>query len=440
MSNIIAIVGRPNVGKSTLFNRLIEQRKAIMDNMSGVTRDRHYGYGQWTGKFFTVIDTGGYVHGSEDIFEGAIREQVEMAIEESNVLLFVVDCQTGLTDLDKDFAKVLRKSKKPVILIANKADTHEKAYAAAEFYELGLGDPFPIAAESGSGTGDMLDVMISHFEEEGEENPEAGVPRVAILGRPNVGKSSFLTALLGKDRSIVTDLAGTTRDAIQNHYTLYGKDFIITDTAGIRRKARVDDNIEYYSVLRSIKALEECDIAIILIDATTIDHNTGLEAQDMNIISMADKAKKGIVLMINKWDLVAKDTNTSIKLENALKERLAPLNYMPVIFTSVLEKKRIFQVVEKMLEVFENRSQKVSTSKLNDVMLEVIQNYPPPAWKGKYIKIKYCTQVSTPYPTFIFFCNLPQYIKESYERYLENQMRKAFKLEGTPISLFFRKK
>lgn len=440
MSNIIAIVGRPNVGKSTLFNRLIEQRKAIMDNMSGVTRDRHYGYGQWTGKFFTVIDTGGYVHGSEDIFEGAIREQVEMAIEESNVLLFVVDCQTGLTDLDKDFAKVLRKSKKPVILIANKADTHEKAYAAAEFYELGLGDPFPIAAESGSGTGDMLDVMISHFEEEGEENPEAGVPRVAILGRPNVGKSSFLNALLGKDRSIVTDLAGTTRDAIQNHYTLYGKDFIITDTAGIRRKARVDDNIEYYSVLRSIKALEECDIAIILIDATTIDHNTGLEAQDMNIISMADKAKKGIVLMINKWDLVAKDTNTAIKLENALKKRLAPLNYMPVIFTSVLEKKRIFQVVEKMLEVFENRSQKVSTSKLNDVMLEVIQNYPPPAWKGKYIKIKYCTQVSTPYPTFIFFCNLPQYIKESYERYLENQMRKAFKLEGTPISLFFRKK
>jgi GTP-binding protein len=440
MSNIIAIVGRPNVGKSTLFNRLIEQRKAIMDNMSGVTRDRHYGYGQWTGKFFTVIDTGGYVYGSEDIFEGAIREQVEMAIEESNVLLFVVDCQTGLTDLDKDFAKVLRKSKKPVILIANKADTHEKAYAAAEFYELGLGDPFPIAAESGSGTGDMLDVMISHFEEEGEENPEAGVPRVAILGRPNVGKSSFLNALLGKDRSIVTDLAGTTRDAIQNHYTLYGKDFIITDTAGIRRKARVDDNIEYYSVLRSIKALEECDIAIILIDATTIDHNTGLEAQDMNIISMADKAKKGIVLMINKWDLVAKDTNTAIKLENALKERLAPLNYMPVIFTSVLEKKRIFQVVEKMLEVFENRSQKVSTSKLNDVMLEVIQNYPPPAWKGKYIKIKYCTQVSTPYPTFIFFCNLPQYIKESYERYLENQMRKAFKLEGTPISLFFRKK
>jgi GTP-binding protein len=428
------------VGKSTLFNRLIEQKKAIMDNMSGVTRDRHYGYGQWTGKFFSVIDTGGYVHGSEDIFEGAIREQVELAIEESAVLLFVVDCQTGLTDLDKDFAKVLRRSKKPVILVANKADTHEKAMASAEFYELGLGDPFPIAAESGSGTGDMLDEMISHFKDEGIENPEAGVPRVAILGRPNVGKSSFLNALLGRDRSIVTDMAGTTRDAIQNRYTLYGKDFIITDTAGIRRKARIDDNIEYYSVLRSIKALEECDIAIILIDATTIDPLTGLEAQDMNIVSMADKAKKGIVLMVNKWDLVAKDTNTANALEKAIKERMAPLNYMPVIFTSVMEKKRIFQVLEMMLQVYENRSQKISTSKLNDVMLEVIQNYPPPAWKGKYIKIKYCTQVSTPYPTFIFFCNLPQYIKESYERYLENQMRKNFQLDGTPISLFFRKK
>ena len=440
MSNIVAIVGRPNVGKSTLFNRLIEQKKAIMDNMSGVTRDRHYGYGQWTGKFFSVIDTGGYVHGSEDIFEGAIREQVELAIEESAVLLFVVDCTTGLTDLDKDFANILRRSKKPVILVANKADTNEKAMAAAEFYELGLGEPFPIAAESGSGTGDMLDQMISHFKDEGVENPEAGVPRVAILGRPNVGKSSFLNALLGRDRSIVTDMAGTTRDAIQNRYTLYGKDFIITDTAGIRRKARIDDNIEYYSVLRSIKALEECDIAIILIDATTIDPLTGLEAQDMNIVSMADKAKKGIVLMVNKWDLVAKDTNTANQLEKAIKERMAPLNYMPVIFTSVMEKKRIFQVLEMMLEVYENRSQKISTSKLNDVMLEVIQNYPPPAWKGKYIKIKYCTQVSTPYPTFIFFCNLPQYIKESYERYLENQMRKNFKLDGTPISLFFRKK
>ncbi len=440
MSNIIAIVGRPNVGKSTLFNRLIEQKKAIMDNLSGVTRDRHYGYGQWCGKYFTVIDTGGYVHGSEDMFEGAIREQVELAMEEAAVLLFVVDCTTGLTDLDKDFAQVLRKSKKPVLLLANKADTNEKAMNAVEFYELGLGEPYPIAAESGSGTGDMLDAMISHFKDEGIENPEAGVPRVAILGRPNAGKSSFLNALLGKERSIVTDLAGTTRDAIQNRYTLYGKDFIITDTAGIRRKAKIDDNIEYYSVLRSIKALEESDVVIILVDATTIDPLTGLEAQDMNIISMADKAKKGIVLMVNKWDLVAKDTQTSIKLEKAIRDRIAPINYMPIIFSSVLEKKRIFQVVEKMLEVYENRSQKISTSKLNDVMLGVIEAYPPPAWKGKFIKIKYCTQVSTPYPTFIFFCNLPQYIKESYERYLENQLRKNFQLDGTPISVFFRKK
>lgn len=440
MSNIVAIVGRPNVGKSTLFNRLIEQKKAIMDNLSGVTRDRHYGYGQWCGKYFTVIDTGGYVHGSEDMFEGAIREQVELAMEESAVLLFVVDCTTGLTDLDKDFAKVLRKSKKPVLLLANKADTNEKAMNASEFYELGLGDPYPIAAESGSGTGDMLDALVSNFKDEGIENPEAGVPRVAILGRPNAGKSSFLNALLGKERSIVTELAGTTRDAIQNRYTLYGKDFIITDTAGIRRKAKIDDNIEYYSVLRSIKALEESDVVIILVDATTIDPLTGLEAQDMNIISMADKAKKGIVLMVNKWDLVAKDTHTAVKLEKAIRDRLAPINYMPIIFSSVLEKKRIFQVVEKMLEVFENRSQKISTSKLNDVMLGVIEAYPPPAWKGKFIKIKYCTQVSTPYPTFIFFCNLPQYIKESYERYLENQLRKNFQLDGTPISVFFRKK
>ncbi len=440
MSNIVAIVGRPNVGKSTLFNRLIEQKKAIMDNLSGVTRDRHYGYGQWCGKYFTVIDTGGYVHGSEDMFEGAIREQVELAMEEAAVLLFVVDCTTGLTDLDKDFAQVLRKSKKPVLLLANKADTNEKAMNAVEFYELGLGEPYPIAAESGSGTGDMLDAMISNFKDEGIENPEAGVPRVAILGRPNAGKSSFLNALLGKERSIVTDLAGTTRDAIQNRYTLYGKDFIITDTAGIRRKAKIDDNIEYYSVLRSIKALEESDVVIILVDATTIDPLTGLEAQDMNIISMADKAKKGIVLMVNKWDLVAKDTQTSIKLEKAIRDRIAPINYMPIIFSSVLEKKRIFQVVEKMLEVYENRSQKISTSKLNDVMLGVIEAYPPPAWKGKFIKIKYCTQVSTPYPTFIFFCNLPQYIKESYERYLENQLRKNFQLDGTPISVFFRKK
>ena len=435
MSNIIAIVGRPNVGKSTLFNRLIEQRKAIMDNMSGVTRDRHYGYGQWTGKFFTVIDTGGYVHGSEDIFEGAIREQVEMAIEESNVLLFVVDCQTGLTDLDKDFAKVLRKSKKPVILIANKADTHEKAYAAAEFYELGLGDPFPIAAESGSGIGDMLDVMISHFEEEGEENPEAGVPRVAILGRPNVGKSSFLNALLGKDRSIVTDLAGTTRDAIQNHYTLYGKDFIITDTAGIRRKARVDDNIEYYSVLRSIRTIENADVCLFLIDASV-----GLQKQDLSIYYMIEKNSKGVVVLVNKWDLVEKDHKTMLEYEESLREQLAPYNDVPIIFTSTITKQRIHKALETAMEVFANRTKKIPTSKLNDVMLEIIQHTPPPANKGKYIKIKFVQQLPTHAPAFAFFCNLPQYLTESYKRFLENKIRDIFNFQGVPIKIFFRKK
>ncbi|MFM1913605.1 MAG: hypothetical protein RIR51_1448 [Bacteroidota bacterium] len=438
--NILAIVGRPNVGKSTLFNRLIEQKKAIIDNMSGVTRDRHYGHGQWGGKFFTLIDTGGYVHGSEDIFEEAIRDQVEIAIEEADVIVFVVDCDTGLMDLDNEFAKILRRSNKPIILAANKADTPAKDALAMEFYAMGLGDPFPISAESGSGTGDLLDAIIGHFKDEGEENPDSDIPKISILGKPNVGKSSFLNLLLGKDRSIVTNMAGTTRDAIDNKYTLYGKEFIITDTAGMRRKSRVHDDLEFYSILRSVRALEESDVAIVLVDATTIDVNTGLDAQDMNIISMADKAKKGIVLMVNKWDLVEKDGKTAQVLEKAIRERLAPLNYMPIIFASVLEKKRVFQVIEKTMEVYDNRTQKISTSKLNDVMLKAIEDYPPPAWKGKFIKIKYCTQVSTKYPTFIFFCNLPQYIRESYERYLENKLRDNFKLEGTPVSVFFRKK
>ncbi|MDI9881209.1 ribosome biogenesis GTPase Der [Flectobacillus longus] len=440
MSNILAIVGRPNVGKSTLFNRFIEQKKAIMDNVSGVTRDRHYGFGEWTGKYFTVIDTGGYVHGSEDTFEGAIREQVELAIDEADVLLFVVDCHSGITDLDKDFANVLRRSKKPVYIAANKADTFEKGLTAVEFYELGMGEPFAISAENGSGTGDLLDGIVSHFKEEGVENPHQDIPKIAILGKPNVGKSSFLNALLGKQRSIVTDMAGTTRDAIDNHYTLYGKEFIITDTAGIRRKAKIDDNLEYYSILRSLKAMEECDIAVVVIDATTIDPLTGLQAQDMNIISMADRAKKGIVLMINKWDLVEKDSMTSKRLEDAIRQRLAPLNYMPMIFTSVKDKVRIFQAVEKVLEVYENKTKRIPTSKLNDVMLQVIENYPPPAWKGKYIKIKYLTQLPTKSPAFVLFCNLPQYIRESYERYLENKMREHFDFTGVPIQLFFRKK
>ncbi len=435
MANIVAIVGRPNVGKSTLFNRLIEQKKAIMDNVSGVTRDRHYGYADWTEQYFTVIDTGGYVVGSEDIFEGAIREQVEIAIEEASVLLFVVDCITGLTDLDKDFAQVLRRSKKPVLLVANKADTTAKSHAAVEFYELGLGDPYPISAENGSGTGDLLDEVVKNFQEPGEEDPEAGIPKIAILGRPNVGKSSFLNALLGKDRSIVTDIAGTTRDAIHTRYKAYGNEFIITDTAGLRRKSRVHDNIEFYSTLRSLQALEDCDIAVILLDATQ-----GLEAQDMNIIGMADRAKKGIVVMMNKWDLVEKDTKTAQEMTKAIHQRLAPVDYFPIVFTSVTEKQRIFQVVEKIMAVHENKHKKISTSKLNDTMLPVIEAYPPPAINGKYVKIKYLTQLPTKSPTFVLFCNYPQYVKESYQRYLENKFREHFDFEGVPIQLFFRKK
>jgi GTPase len=435
MSNIVALVGRPNVGKSTLFNRLIEQRKAIIDNLPGVTRDRHYGYGEWCDQHFVTIDTGGYVTGSEDIFEGAIREQVELAITEADVLLFVVDCTTGLTDLDSDFAQVLRKSKKPVIIVANKADTFEKGLASAEFYALGMGDPFEISAENGSGTGELLDEIIKHFPDRGDEEPEAGLPRIAILGRPNVGKSSFLNALMGKERSIVTDISGTTRDSIHTRYKLYGNEFILTDTAGIRRKSRIDDNIEYYSVLRSIKTLEECDVAIILLDTSL-----GLEAQDMNIIGMAIRAKKGVVIMANKWDLVEKDSNTAAQMDKIWRERLAPMDYMPIVFASALEKQRIFQVIEKAIEVYENKVKKIPTSQLNEVMLQEIENTPPPSIKGKFIKIKYITQVPASIPTFLFFCNLPQYIKESYERFLENRLREHFDFNGVPIQVFFRKK
>ncbi|OZI10002.1 ribosome biogenesis GTPase Der [Siphonobacter sp. BAB-5385] len=435
MSNIVAIVGRPNVGKSTLFNRIIEQKKAIMDNVSGVTRDRHYGYGDWTGKYFTVIDTGGYVVGSEDIFEEAIREQVQIAMDEATVVVFVVDCITGLTGLDEDFANVLRRSKKPVVLVANKADTTEKMHAAAEFYALGLGDPYPISAENGNNTGDFMDAIVSHFEDEGVEDPEAGIPRVAILGRPNVGKSSFLNAILGRERSIVTDIAGTTRDAIHTRYSLYGNDFIITDTAGMRRKARVNDNIEFYSTLRSMRALDECDVAVIILDA-----ERGLEAQDMNIIGMAHRAKKGIVLMINKWDLIEKDSKTAPAWEKELRQRLAPIDYAPIVFTSVVDKLRIFKVVEKVKEVYEERRRRIATSQLNDVILPEIEAYPPPAINGKYVKIKYLTQLPTPSPTFVLFCNYPQYIKESYERFLENKFRAHFGFEGVPLTMFFRKK
>ncbi|WP_462248140.1 ribosome biogenesis GTPase Der [Ekhidna sp.] len=434
MANILAIVGRPNVGKSTLFNRLVEKKQAIMDNESGVTRDRHYGYGEWNGKKFTVIDTGGYVEGSDDIFEGAIRTQVKEALEEATAILFMVDCDTGLHGLDQDFANVVREIKKPIFLVANKADNQEKLLASNEFYNLGMeADLFPIAAANGTGTGDLLDEVVKTFGD--EELVKEDVPRIAILGRPNVGKSSFVNALVGKERSIVTNIAGTTRDAINTRYNLFEKDFILTDTAGIRKKSKVKENIEFYSVLRAIQALQDSDVCIVMIDA-----ETGLESQDMNIIGLAHKYKKGVVLMVNKWDLQEKDSKTADNYRKFLEEKLGPLNYIPVIFTSVLNKQRIMQTLELALQVHENRSRKVSTSKLNEIMGKEIENYPPPAVRGHYIKIKYITQLPTHTPTFAFFCNFPQYIKEPYHRYLINRMREHFDFRGVPIKMVFRKK
>ncbi len=435
MANIVAIVGRPNVGKSTFFNRLIEDRKAIMDNVSGVTRDRQYGYADWGNKPFTVVDTGGYVHGSDDIFEGAIREQVEIAIEEATVVLFMVDVQVGLTDLDKDFANIVRRHKKPTYIIANKTDSSEKSHLVGEFYALGLGEVYPVSSQNGAGTGDLLDAVVSHFPKEDKEDPDAGIPRITIVGRPNVGKSSFLNALLGKERNIVTDIAGTTRDAIDTHYKIYGQNFIITDTAGIRRKAKVTEDIEFYSVMRAIKALEESDVCIVMLDATK-----GLESQDVNIINLAHRYGKGIVLMVNKWDLIEKDSNTSAKLEKEIRERLSPIDYMPILFASVLTKQRIFQTIEKAVKVYENKTKKIPTSKLNEFLQAAVEHYPPPAIKGKFVKIKYATQFPAKTPTFAFFCNLPQYVKEPYMRYLENQLREKFDFEGNPIRLFFRQK
>ncbi len=436
MANIVAIVGRPNVGKSTLFNRLVEKRQAIMDNVPGVTRDRHYGYAEWVGKYFTVIDTGGYVMGSEDKFESQIRKQVELAIEEASAVIFVVDCRDGMTGFDKDFANVLRTSKKPVLIAANKADTPDKTNLAAEFYGLGLkAEVFPISAENGSGTGELLDELIKVFPSEGTEDPDAGIPRVAILGRPNVGKSSFVNSLLGVERSIVTDEAGTTRDAIHSYYRAFGKNFILIDTAGVRKKGKVRDDIEFYSVLRSLKALEECDVCIIIIDA-----ERGVEAQDVNLLSLAQRQGKGMVLMVNKWDLIEKETGTAEKYKKVILEKIAPIDYLPIIFSSVINKQRIYQVMEKAIEVFENKTKKVPTSKLNDTLLPIIERNPPPSMKGKMIQIKYITQVNARFPSFAFFCNLPQYIQPSYQRFLENRIRENFDFEGVPVRLIFRKK
>lgn len=435
MANIVAIVGRPNVGKSTFFNRLIEKREAIMDNMPGVTRDRHYGYAEWCGKYFTVIDTGGYVTGSEDKFESQIRKQVKLAIDESSAIIFMVDTRDGLTGFDKEFANILRTSKKPIFVVANKTDTPDKSMLAAEFYGLSLGEVYPISAENGSGTGELLDEVVKTFPSEGVEDPNAGIPKIAILGRPNVGKSSLLNALLGTERSIVTDEAGTTRDAIHSHYNLYGKNFILIDTAGVRKKSKVKEDIEFYSVLRSLRALEESDVCIIVVDA-----ERGMEAQEVNLINLANRQGKGMVIMVNKWDLIQKDTKTADKYKKEIQEKLAPIDYLPIIFASALEKQRIYQVVEKAVEVFENKTKKISTAKLNDTMLPEIQRQPPPSMKGKLINIKYITQVNARFPSFVFFCNLPQYIQPSYERFLENKLRSYFDFEGVPLRLIFRKK
>ncbi len=436
MGNIVAIVGRPNVGKSTLFNRILGDRKAITDDFSGVTRDRHYGKAEWQTREFVLIDTGGYVPHSEDIFESAIREQVKIAIEEADVLLFMVDVQTGVTDLDQAFANLLRRSKKPVLLVTNKVDSFDKEYEAAEFYSLGFKEMYCISSTSGSGTGDLLDAVISKMQPEDlVEQESLDLPKIAVVGRPNVGKSSLVNALLGQDRNIVTEIAGTTRDAIHSHYNLYGKELVIVDTAGIRRKKKVEEDIEFYSVMRSLRSLEDCDVAILVIDATV-----GLDQQDLNLVNLAVKNGKGLLLVVNKWDLIEKDTKTARTFELEIKEKLRPFDDVKILFVSAQEKQRIFKVIEEALHVFENRTRRISTSKLNDFFQEVIAAYPPPSVKGKFVKIKYVTQLPGRSPKFAMFCNLPQYVNESYKRYLENKLRDEFDFTGCPITIYFRKK
>ena len=438
--NTIAIVGRPNVGKSTLFNRLVGQRKAIMDNESGVTRDRHYGYGDWIGKNFTVIDTGGYVHNSEDIFEGEINKQVKLAIEEADVILFMVDAEAGVHGLDEEFAHVLRRyiGKKPIYMVANKADTNLRANGVGEFYSLGLGDGeiYAVSSANGHGTGELLDAVVRNFSDPGEEEPESEIPRIAVVGRPNVGKSSLVNLLLGEDRSIVTEIAGTTRDSISARYNAFGKEFILVDTAGLRRKAKVSEDVEFYANMRSLRALEEADVCIVMLDASR-----GIEAQDVNIITLADKNRKGIVILVNKWDLIEdKDTNTAKEFEAKILEKIAPIAYIPVIFISVLNKQRVHKAIETAIEVYHNKRRKIPTSQLNDVMLKEIEKYGPPALKGKMIRIKYVTQLPTHNPVFAFFANLPQYVQTNYTRYLENRMREHFDFTGVPIGIVYRKK
>jgi GTP-binding protein len=436
MGNIVAIVGRPNVGKSTFFNRLTESRDAIVDSVSGVTRDRHYGKAEWIGKHFSVIDTGGYTINSDDVFEQAIKRQVELAIEEATVILFMVDWHSGITDLDEAVAQMLRKSGKPVFLACNKIDTPDKSHESAEFYKLGLGEVFSISSINGNGTGELLDDLVAAFpKEEVYDEEEKDLPRFAVVGRPNVGKSSLINALTGQDRNIVTDIAGTTRDTIGTRYRSFGFDFLLMDTAGIRKKGKVHEDLEFYSVIRSIRAIEASDVCFLVIDATE-----GVQRQDLNIFSMILKNKKGVVILVNKWDIYEKDEHSTRKIEEDIKEKIAPFNDVPVLFVSALTKQRVLKALEVGVEVYQNRRQRISTSKLNDLLLPIIERNPPPAYKGKYVKIKYITQLPTYIPSFVFFCNLPQYIKDPYKRFLENKLRGVFPMTGVPINIFFRKK
>jgi len=436
MNNIVAIVGRPNVGKSTFFNRLIQRREAIVDSVSGVTRDRNYGKSEWNGKEFSVIDTGGYIKGSEDVFEAEIRRQVELAIDESDVIIFMVDVEEGITPMDDEVAKLLRKVTKPVLLAVNKVDNSMREKDAVEFYNLGLGEYYTLAGMSGSGTGELLDALVKLLPDAvAPDENEVALPRFAVVGRPNAGKSSFINALIGEERYIVTDIAGTTRDAIDTKYNRFGFEFNLVDTAGIRRKAKVKEDLEFYSVMRSVRAIEHSDICILVIDATR-----GFEGQDQSIFWLAEKNRKGVVILVNKWDLVEKDTMSTRDYERKIREELQPFTDVPILFVSALTKQRLIKALETSVEIFENRKQRIATSKLNETMLPIIEAMPPPALKGKYVKIKFCMQLPTPTPQFVFFCNLPQYVKEPYKRFLENKMREIYNFSGVPIDIYFRQK
>jgi GTPase len=435
MSNIVAIVGRPNVGKSTLFNRLVGAQVAIVDEESGVTRDRHYGVAEWLGREFTVIDTGGYVNNSGDIFEEEIKKQVIIAIEEADVIMFLVDVTSGITDLDEGVTKILRRSGKKICLVVNKVDNNMQQYDAQIFYKLGLGEIYIISSMSGSGTGELLDKVIEMLPPEVKREDDSEVPRIAIVGRPNVGKSSLVNVLLDEDRNIVTPIAGTTRDSVHTRFQKFNHDFYLIDTAGVRKKGKVSEDLEFYSVMRAIRSIEDSDVCLLLLDATQ-----GIEAQDLNIFQLIQKNKKGIVILVNKWDLVEKETNTSKDFEERIRERIKPFTDIPILFTSTVTKQRLQKVLDTAAEVAQNRKQKISTSKLNEVMLKVIEEYQPPAIKGKYVKIKFVTQLPTGTPQFAFFCNLPQYVREPYKRYLENRMREIFNFSGVPIQIYFRQK